>query len=246
MANGNTTTPTTAVTGNENAFLATLSQSQQVVAQLQALYGSMNPNSLQFLRKSWWSYLPYPNAGASQFNFFGQALGNGATTSVDTNMPLAGTFGTSAFLIKSIEFSVQIDTAYVADYTGLDATMLAADYLNGFVQAGVFQFYINSKLFSQINKPFLYAPEGDGAIKLLSAGQVSVTTDRYPSVDLSRRSDAVYIMDPEIFIEAQTNFQCAITYESGPVPFIAQTLVTAGMTPRIGCRLDGIVFRPTQ
>lgn len=234
------------VTGNTGNYLATLSRSQQVVAQLQQLYGSMRPDSLQVLRKAFYSFQTYPTAGASQLNFFGSAVGNAGQTNQDTNMPLAGTFGTSAFLIKSVQLSIQIDLSEIGSFDGTDASTLAAEYLAGFVQAGVFQLDINGKNFIQILKPFMFAPPADGEITLHTAGQFAVATDQYPNVDLQRRTENVWIQDPEIFIEAQTNFSAKVTFDSGPIGLIITTLTTAGLVPRVGVRLDGLQFRPTQ
>lgn len=240
--------------GNENsmAYLSTLSPSQQVVSKLQQLYGSMQPDSLQVLRTAFFSFVPY-GTGSQQFNFFGFAIGgsNGSTstTAQDTNMPLAGTFGTSALLVKSVLTAVQIDYANLAAYTGTDATTLAAEYLSGLVQAGVFYLDINGKNFVEIPKPFLYAPPADGSLRTYSSGATSANAGAPTWVDQSRRRETQWNMDPEVFIEAQTNFVARIQYASGALAPIITGLTSGPATPtviRIGVRLDGLQFRPTQ
>ena len=228
--------------------LASLTQSQQVLRSLQANFGTMQLGNYQAVRRQFYSYIPY-GAGATQYNFFGSAVGNLGQNAQLTNLPTAGSFGTSSFLVKQIRCKYYVNgNVNTASFTGTDATSgLYADLLNGFFQAGVLQLIVNAKTFVTINKPFLNAPASDGRGELISTGTYSTTNTQFPYADMSRRSENSYMVDPEIFIAAQQNFSLNITYPSGIIPPICTNPAFATTTIGfVGVSLDGIEFRPVQ
>ena len=228
--------------------LASLTQSQQVLRSLQANFGTMQLGNYQAVRRQFYSYIPY-GAGATQYNFFGSAVGNLGQNAQLTNLPTAGSFGTSSFLVKQIRCKYYVNgNVNTNTYAGTDATSgLYADLLNGFFQAGVLQLIVNAKTFVTINKPFLNAPASDGRGELVSTGTYSTTNTKFPYADMSRRSENSYMVDPEIFIAAQQNFSLNITYPSGIIPPICTNPAFATTTIGfVGVSLDGIEFRPVQ
>lgn len=228
--------------------LASLTQSQQVLRSLQANFGTMQLGNYQAVRRQFYSYIPY-GAGNTQYNFFGSAVGNVGQNSQLTNLPTAGSFGTSSFLVKQVRCKYYINgNVNAASFTGTDATSgLFADLVNGFFQAGVLQLVVNAKTFVTINKPFLNAPASDGRSELISNGTYSTTNSQFPYADLSRRSQNSYMVDPEIFIAAQQNFSLNITYPSGVIAPICTNPAFATTTiGYVGVSLDGIEFRPVQ
>lgn len=239
--------PTTAVPPSVSQF-SQYTKSAQVIAQLQAQYGTMLPGQLQVNRKQFWSYLTYPLLGSNQLNFFGQALGNAGATLEDTNLPVQGSFGTSSFLLQGIECSYKLFTYTNTAYDGTDANSFASDLLGGFFNAGELELQINAKLYLQILNPWLQAPPADGRARQLFAGAVSVTTSQEPVVSLASRSQNKWLTD-DIFVAAQQNFQCTVNYPNGAVPVRATGIVTNATTPltlRVGVLLDGFEFRPVQ
>jgi hypothetical protein len=228
--------------------LASLTQSQQVLRSLQANFGTMQLGNYQAVRRQFYSYIPY-GTGATQYNFFGSALGNVGQNAQLTNLPTAGSFGTSSFLVKQIRCKYYINgNVNTNTYAGTDATSgLYADLLNGFFTAGVLQLVVNAKTFVTINKPFLNAPASDGRGELISSGTTSTTIGQFPYADMSRRSENSYMVDPEIFIAAQQNFSLNITYPSGAIAPICTNPAFATTTIGfVGVSLDGIEFRPVQ
>lgn len=228
--------------------LASLTQSQQVLRSLQANFGTMQLGNYQAVRRQFYSYIPY-GAGATQYNFFGSAVGNVGQTTQLTNLPTAGSFGTSSFLVKQIRCKYYLNgNVNTNNYVGTDATSgLYADLINGFFTAGVLQLNVNAKTFVTINKPFLNAPASDGRAYLFGDGTTSTTQGRFPYADLSRRSENSYMVDPEIFIAAQQNFSLNISYPSGALAALCTNPAFATTTIGfIGVSLDGIEFRPVQ
>jgi hypothetical protein len=230
--------------------LASLTQSQQVLRSLQANFGTMQLGNYQAVRRQFYSYIPY-GSGSTQLNFFGSALGNTGQNSQLTNLPTAGSFGTSSFLVKQIRCKYYVNGSVSTATWGTThtdaASGLYADMVNGFFQAGVLQFVVNAKTFVTINKPFLNAPASDGRTELTATGTYSTTAGQFPYADLSRRSENSYMVDPEIFIAAQQNFSLSIVYPSGVIaPICTNPAFATTSIGYVGVSLDGIEFRPVQ
>lgn len=230
-----------------------------MLANLQNRFGSANYKSWQSLRQRWYSFVDYPEAGGSQFNFFGSALGQSGLTLEDTNLPKAGTFGQTHFLLKTISFVWKIGTWDLTAYDGTDASTLASDVLDGFVGEGYASLVINSRPFLNIPKPFLYAPPGDGRELVNSTGIGALTlTEGTPNVlatyrgappyaTQARSRDNLYRVDPNILIEAEQSFSVTVSFPSGLVPIIGTGVTNDTTNPmRVGCIMDGIMFRPLQ
>jgi len=223
-----------------------LGLSSPTIARLQAQFGTLDLNRLQVQRKQFYSYVPYPLAGASQLNFFGQAVGNNGSTLEDTNIPVQGSFGTSHFLIKGIECKYKLPNLNFAAFAGTDATTLGSEILGGIFGVGIFELVVNAKTYIQVNKPFLQIPPADGRVNYFQAGQVDANTEAEPVCELSTRSENKYLCDPEIFIMSQQNFAASISYPSGPVPVRATSIITAANMLQVGIVMDGYEFRPVQ
>lgn len=226
---------------------------------LQSKYGSANFSSWQIGRKQWWSYIQYPAAGLSSINFFGTAVGSGGTNLQQTNIPKAGSFGQTHFLLKSISFNLVIKDWKLNTSLTDDRDTLFSDMVNGFVQAGVFNLEILSKIFCQIPMPFLQMPPADGRATVNSAGLQGLTLTTgtpntftslitsAPSADLTRRWHALFQIDPNVLIEAEQSFNAVLSYPTGLIPIIAANVNNDTTNILyVGCRFDGIWFRPVQ
>jgi len=234
--------------------------SQAIVGKLQSRYGTYARGQLQSQRKQFWSFIDYLD-GNSQYTFFGSALGDQATPNLArTNMPVQGSFGTSAFLIKSISMNLYIpsNSTFGIDYTNTvttyatDATSgIWADLVNGFVQAGIFTLSVGAKNFVTIPKPFLYAPPADGRSDLTVTRLLNSTTQTLSvgaqEAELHRSAENQYMVDPELYIDFQENFRVQVSYPAGAVTRIGTTSLPATTGKLyIGCVLDGVEFRPVQ
>jgi hypothetical protein len=223
-----------------------ITKSEATLAALSRTYGTMAPGQLQSQRKQFWSYITYPLAGSAQLNFFGQALGNAGATLEETNLPVQGSFGTSAFIIRGICIKYKIPNQNLVAFAQTDATTFTSEILGGLFGAGVFDLTINAKSYLQISKPFHQLPPADGRIRTYSAGQVSANGDVEPDAGLSSRSENKFILDPEIYIAPQQNFACSISFPRGLIPVLASSIITAPNPLRIGVVLDGVEIRPVQ
>lgn len=236
----------------------TFTNSERFLAYMQERYGSANFSKWQQIRKQYYSYVLYPQAGSTVLNFFGFGLnGSGVQGRQFTNMPKAGSFGQVHFLLKQIRCKLlQLDSSLTVTTTATDAANPAADFVHGFIQAGVLEFSVGDKSYLELPRPFLYAPPADGQVDVvaqnltmtLTEGTPNTQTDTVigvPNATLSRRAEAGYLVDPNILIEAEQSFAVKISYPSGAIPVIGTTPYTA-TNFAVGVSFDGILFRPVQ
>jgi hypothetical protein len=83
-------------------------------------------------------------------------------------------------------------------------------------------------------------------LKSSVAGGATGATGVIQYADLQSRRDAAYLMSPSVLINQDQNFQITIEYQSGLVPVIATTPITANNPLYVGVELDGIEIRPVQ
>lgn len=237
----------------------TFTNSERFLQYMQSKYGSANFSQWQSLRKQFYSFVNYPQAGATQLNFFGFAINGAAGQNRQfTNMPKAGSFGQQHFLLKSISCTYFLHTQqnYFTMSSAVDTQNFAADLLHGFAQAGELDVTIGGKTYAQIPKPFLYCPPADGeTVNVDAKGYQFTLTEATPNTmnalgmwvshaDLNRNANNRYVVDPNILIEAEQSFEMTLNYPSGLIPLISTGKLTSNFY--VGVVLDGILFRPQQ
>lgn len=238
------------------------SDSDQILQYLSDNYGSADFKNWQRVRQPYWSFMPYPEAGVSQLTFFGNSLGQGTNTENLTNMPKAGSLGQRHYVLKQIKVKWYLKSwDMVTTWGGADNDTLVSDILNGFVHTGELELNINQRMFVQLPKPQLYAPPSDGRMQSYSAGVQSLTISALgissdilstavfaaPMAALNSRRDGLYIIDPEILIEAEQSFNVTINWPTGLVPIIGTDITDDTTNPLyIGVVIDGEEYRPLQ
>jgi len=237
-------------------------QSEAVVMAASQQFGVIDYSRFQAIRWQWYGFVTYPLAGASELNFFGNAVGQGATTLADTNLPKAGSFGQTHFLVKSISTMIRLRENDLTSFNRTnvataDQRSLSSDIIAGFVQAGVLTLSIGARPFATIPKPFQYAPPAgnepdfDGSsVSDPSATPLGIVTAQVPYATQTRNRGNLYRVDPNILIEAEQQFEVKISFPSGLVPLLATGLSPAindTTNPlKVGVLLDGVLLRPMQ
>lgn len=237
-------------------------QSESVISAASQRFGVIDYSRWQAIRWQWYSYVTYPETPTTNvFNFFGNVVGQAGITLADTNLPKAGSFGQTHFLLKTISTDIKIKNNDLDGFTNansatLDTRALASDFLAGFVQAGVLQLNIGSRPFAQVPKPFQYCPPpgnqpdfDNSYVNQLTAvpSTGSVNVVGLPDVQQTRFRKNVYVTDPNILIEAEQQFDVTISFPSGIIPVIATNVVNDTSNPlKIGVILDGVLLRPMQ
>jgi hypothetical protein len=238
-------------------------QSEAIISAASQRFGTIDYTRWQALRWQWYAWVTYPLLGASELNFFGNAVGQGATTLADTNLPKAGSFGQTHFLVKTISTGIKLGQNDLSSFTlanvgTADTRTLASDIIAGFTQAGVLTFSIGARPFATIPKPFMYAPPTGNEVDFdgTSVSQPSVAplgnvVAQVPFASQTRNRANVYRVDPNILIEAEQQFEVKISFPSGSIPVLATGLTPAitdnNTNPlKVGVILDGVLLRPMQ
>jgi len=237
------------------------SRDVMLVSGLQSQFGTIDYSRWQAQRYEFYSFITYPEAGAAQLVFFGNAVGGnvGATslTYEDTNMPRAGSFGQQHFLIKSIHTDIRIADPKLTTWDGTDASTLASDYLMGFVNAGVLNFTIGARPFLTLPVPFQYAPPLAGRMRGYQGGGLTAATTAanaltayvgdQPLVQQTDDRDNIFRFDPTLLLEAEQQFSVSIDFPSGVVPVIGTGVTDDTSNPlKVGVVLSGVLLRPVQ
>jgi len=235
----------------------TFFSSETAIRYLANKFGSADYNNWQAVPYQYWSFVPYGTAGAASYTFFADAVGTNATNKQLTNMPKAGSFGQQHFLLKKIRTGAFVTNPEQESWDGTDAETLYSDYVNGIFQAGFFNLEIQSKSYVNFPNPFLYAGGDYGADRQYLAGIEALTLSEAapnviatyrshsPFASLNNNQDQKYIVDPNILIEAEQNFQASIGYPSGALAPVATGIVSA-TSLYIGVIFEGLIMRPVQ
>lgn len=196
----------------------------------------------QAFRQQFYSFVKYPEAGGSQFNFFGDAV-NTAVNRQLTNLPQANRFGNVDFQLKSIGIGIFINNELISSATTTITSSLYGDLIGGFAQSGVFELRVAGKTLIQVNKPFLTFGSGSSMpqVKRLVTGNVEILG----RATLLSREKTAYSVDPNIIIKDNQNFEAVISYPSGLVPVIGTGVTDNTTNPLyVGLIFDGLVYLP--
>ncbi len=230
-----------------------------VLAAMQRAYGTQQYDFQKSQRWPYYSYVNYPAAGANAFNFFGQNSATATNGLLDTNIEGQNNLGNYSFFVQSIGLDYRVllpaTTGQPQVYT-TDATAIYSDLVHGFAQAGYWTLKIGTNTWDQCPRPFLYSPPGMGELDVALGGEFAFTqaggspfavTDAssvlaYASLE-SRRCRRRILKNP-LFLAPQQTFAAKLSYDSGPIPIIATTVIASTATLYIGARLDGTRFAP--
>lgn len=228
------------------------------INQLQRRYGSARFCNLQHVRKQFYSFVKYPMGGANTINFFGDAI-SGVFNRQLTNMPKQNSFGNVFFTLKAIRCKYLLFNMNPLAFVGTDASTLYTEIVNGVFQAGLFEFKVQNKTYVQMPQPFLEMPPADGRTFELNTAAFSGTLTatapitfsagftQIPFAELMTKSENSYMIDPQVMIEPEQNFEVTISYPSGPIPISATTLISDPANPLyLGVEFDGVESRPVQ
>jgi hypothetical protein len=219
-----------------------------------------NPAQSEVVRQRFYDYQLYPTAGATQFTFFSQPIGQGLTSAVggvagspktlwDTNLELPNTLPSGkAFMIESIEvlfFPGSVSTANtytVASPVLFNATAAAAVAaqaadVNTIYQSGMLELNILSKNYLRETPVLAFPPKANFTLDAAIASN-SATTAEVGLVNM-RASGRPYYISPEIALQPAVNFEVTIRY-----PAVVAT--PSGFNGRIGVILDGYFMRASQ
>jgi hypothetical protein len=219
-----------------------------------------NPSQSEVVRQRLYDYQLYPTAGATQFAFFQQPIGQGITSAVggtvgsgktqwDTNMELGGTLPSGkAFLIESIEvFFMPGSVSTTNTFTPIkplefNATASAtvggqlAD-VNSFYQSGMLELNILSKNYLRETPLIAFPPKTQFNLDVGIASNSATTAVNV--AENMRAAGRPYYIDPTIALQPAVNFEVLIR-------FPAAVATPSGFNGRVGVILDGYFMRASQ
>ena len=219
-----------------------------------------NPSQSEVVRQRLYDWQLYPTAGATQFSFFQQPIGQGITsaqggtvggakTQWDTNMELGGTLPSGkAFLIESIEVfflpgSVSTANTFTPakpyEFNATAAATLGAQLadVNLMYQSGMLELNILSKNYLRETPLLAFPPKTQFNLDV-GVSSNSATTAANIAENM-RAAGRPYYIDPSIALQPAVNFEVLIRYP-------AAVATPSGFNGRIGVILDGYFMRASQ
>lgn len=240
-----------------------LTSSQQVLAALQASYGSALWNQWQVHRFPKYDYIRYPAAGATSLTFMANPLGTVDPVSTlqktveETNLPKSRSFGQVYYLITQIRTDVRW-LAKSRQATGIsdDADVIYTTMTNAMsafrniLNRGVLNISFAQKRFFQISQPFVTCPPGYGIEIFNHSSSYIAAASAYTQFSLwnetSSRRDNIYDLVPQQLVEPEVTIDITVDFPDGTSP--ALTTLVNGVSPRleVGVIFDGYEIRPAQ
>lgn len=229
--------------------------SVEILQQIQSKIGSANWADWGIYRWQWYDYVRYPGAGATELNFFVNALGTTdpnsllAKTLEQTNAPKSRSFGQTFYIITQIRTHTHIlpknrqPAAIKNDvdllYTTIGDMMNAYNNLNN---AGVLAIQLGQKDYFEIEKPFRRCPPGFGP-KIYQHACLSNSCSWHQQ---STKQINTWAVTPAQMIEPEQTITATILFPEG-IPAVFTDLVNSA-TPSVdvGLILDGYIVRPAQ
>lgn len=219
-----------------------------------------NPSQSEVVRQRLYDWQLYPTAGATQFSFFQQPIGQGITsaqggtvggakTQWDTNMELGGTLPSGkAFLIESIEVfflpgSVSTANTFTPakpyEFNATAAATLGAQLadVNLMYQSGMLELNILSKNYLRETPLLAFPPKTQFNLDVGVSSNSATTAVNI--AENMRAAGRPYYIDPSIALQPAVNFEVLIRYP-------AAVATPSGFNGRIGVVLDGYFMRASQ
>jgi hypothetical protein len=204
-----------------------------------------DPRFKESLRYALYDSLPFVSNSTMSLKFFATPAGQGGKTKEDTNMELAGQLSTGQkFSVDGIELHIRPGSAVGASYTRQDPMRQNLAAANPFftndiwalATRGILRFNIGSGKSYLEDGPLMVFPSMSGlfvAPAVAGAPAAAATM----SGDYARTVGRPYEIQPEIPLEAVTNFNVTLAWDAGVL------VLPSGFTAQIQVRLLGILFR---
>ncbi len=225
-----------------------------------AQYRVVNGGDLESVRQSLYDFAVYPTAGANQITLFANPIGQGQTSSTgavagtpktyaDTNMELASQLPRyKDFLLQSIEIIFEPGSVATANtFTKLNVSQFNAVPTQVIVAApndvdsirlsGWLELNISSKNYLREAPLGRFPPKT--YLSLDAAMGTNSATTATVQAQSAKFGGRPYYIDPYIVLPSNANFQITLNW-----PAVVAT--PSGFNGRIGCVLDGVLYRATQ
>lgn len=203
----------------------------------------VDPRLKEGIREPLYDFQTYDSAATLQLKFFQTQVG-GAKTKSDTNMPLNGQLPAGQkFVAFTIGLCVQPGSnasSYVRQDPVKTGTALAApNFANdvwALIHQGWLELTVGTKNYLTAPLILFPAPTGLGITPAAAVENTNTTVINQITVDYARLVGKEFVLNPEVPIESQTNFDVTLNWP-------AAVTLPSGFDARIGVFLGGIRFR---
>jgi hypothetical protein len=225
-----------------------------------AQFAVINASDLEAVRQTFYDFQLYLTAGQAQLLFFQNQIGQGITSALgavvagnksfaDTNMNLSGQLTSGQnFLMQSIEIffepgssaaaSTYVQHAITTFIAVPTQVLLAApNDVDAIRQSGWLEFLVLSKTYLREAPIGRFPPKTQ--LDLDSAMATNSATTASIFALSAKFYGRPYYIQPWVTIPSTTNFNVALNWPGA-------VATPSGFNGRIGCVLDGILFRNTQ
>lgn len=224
-------------------------------------YAVNKPGSAEVIGQSLYDFQLYPAAGAVQFNFFQNPVGQGLSASPgnagntktlgDTNMRAAGQLpAPQMFLVTNIQVTFEAGTvstantftpqrpwSFAASPTITAPTSAAAmNDLSAVIESGWLQVDVGSKNYLQEAKLNRFPPKAASKFDFALASNM---TSAVSALAWGQAEGQPYPIDPPILLPSNQAFQVSVNF---PVAIATPSTFNG----RIGVILDGYLYRSVQ
>lgn len=235
------------------------SNSNDVISRLEKTVGSADWSRWTRNRYSYYDYVQYPVAGATQLQFFQVPTGsvdpNNTTivkTLEQTNMNEARSFGRVNYIIRQIRTHIRLvplgrQLSGISGLTHALFTQFTPVYntIRNLLPQGTLVINIGQKEYWDINQPFITAPPGFSIELDQHSSNETVSSVGDMITQQSGKPTDVYQVKPEQLIEAGQTFNVQINFDNATSPVLAQ-VNSANMQIEVGVIFDGYILRPVQ
>jgi len=197
------------------------------------------------IRQTLYDFQTYAQAGQTSLNFFQVPQGQGGKTIADTNMETAGTLpAPKHFLVQSIElfFFPAEDIVTISNAAATDAVLTNnSNDVQKFIEGGSLDFFIGSKSYLQEAPLGRFPPKTKLDVEHSVALQMKQATAAdeagQVSSDYSVAAGRPYFIAPNVLLTPTQNFNVKINWP---------TAVAISADARVGCVMDGVLYRLSQ
>ncbi len=237
--------------------------SAEVLALMQAQYGSANWQIWQIQRWPFYDEARYTPAGMTSLSLMQVPLGSVdpvsslAKTTEQTNVPMPGSFGNVYYVItqvRTLAYFIPLGRQHNTIATDADVlytTMTnAMDKFLELQRRGVLELSIGYKKYLQIQSPFLRAPAGFGididqhSSSFISAGAAWTKASTWVVNDNDEEN--VWNQTPPQVIEPNQQFTLTLTWPDGAGPVFTNLVDGVSPAVNIAAMFDGYIVRPAQ
>lgn len=201
-----------------------------------AAYDVNRSGEFEGIKKSYYDFQTYAQAGQTSLNFFQVPVGQSSKTLADTNMQIAGSLPNPIrFLIQDVQVFI-FPAGDLAQY-GAQAVAENVNDVYDFAKSGYLELNIGSKLYIQEGPLGRFPPANGLTVAAALADATTAGATMQSRVSYANTAGRVWLMQPQILLQPTQNFRISLLWP---------TAVALSAAARVGVVMSGIEYRQSQ